>query len=106
MNTSGQTVLEYVLLIGIITLALVFMSTDFKRGIQSVVKVTADQVGIQANADQDFTGDHSGILTNSYTSSWQNQQRALAQVNNIITPKIGEFTETVTSSYTNVSGQN
>ena len=105
MNTQGQTVLEYVLLLGIVTLVLVYMGTDFRRGIQSVVKVTADQLGNQANADQDVRVDgRSSVLTNSYTKTWQNQQRIVEQGNGIITPKEGLFVETHTNSFTNVSG--
>lgn len=51
----GQTTLEYIILIGIVVMAIFFMSPAFKRGIQSLVKVTADQIGNQAAADQEIT---------------------------------------------------
>ena len=52
-SRSGQTVVEYILLIGIVTVALTVMGPFFKRGLQSMVKVTSDQIGDQKNADQD-----------------------------------------------------
>ena len=54
MGNKGQTVVEYIVLIGIITVALFYMGPLFKRGVQSLVKVTSDQIGAQQNADQDF----------------------------------------------------
>lgn len=52
-GARGQTVVEYIVLIGIVTAALFFMGPLFKRGVQSLVKVTGDQIGNQLNADQD-----------------------------------------------------
>ncbi len=51
---AGQTIVEYIVLIGIITLALMAMGPLFKRGVQSLVKATADQIGNQQKADQDI----------------------------------------------------
>ncbi len=48
----GQTILEYTLIAGIITAVLYYMGTGIKRGVQSMVKVAADQVGNQQEADQ------------------------------------------------------
>ena len=52
-KTRAQTMVEYIVLIGIVTVAVFYMGPLFKRGIQSVVKVTADQIGNQQNADQE-----------------------------------------------------
>ena len=46
-NFKGQSISEYAVLIGLITLALVGMQVYMKRGIQGVVKVAADQLGPQ-----------------------------------------------------------
>ena len=61
----GQTILEYTILIGIITVVLYYMVTGIKRGVQSLLKVTADQVGNQQNADQDFNDIQEGYLVQS-----------------------------------------
>jgi len=46
----GQTILEYTIIIGIVTMMLFYMGTGIKRSLQSLVKVTADQVGNQGNS--------------------------------------------------------
>ncbi len=49
---KAQTLLEYLILIGIVTVVLFAMYHAVKRGIQSVIKITADQIGNQQRADQ------------------------------------------------------
>ncbi len=66
MGIKGQTVVEYIVLIGIITVALFYMGPLFKRGVQSLVKVTADQIGNQQNADQDFVNADDPGATGGY----------------------------------------
>jgi len=76
MGIKGQTVIEYIVLIGIITVALFYMGPLFKRGVQSLVKVTSDQIGNQEDADQeiaprDFADPVEGVsyLVNSSTNT-------------------------------------
>lgn len=52
MTRRGQTLLEYIILIGFIVLAMYYMAPAFKRGTQSLIKATADQIGNQAESDQ------------------------------------------------------
>ncbi len=47
MNNKAQNFVEYTLILGIVGLALFSMQAYFKRGIQSVIKVTADDLGPQ-----------------------------------------------------------
>ncbi len=42
---KAQSIIEYALLIAVATVALMAMQAYFKRGVQSVVKVSADQLG-------------------------------------------------------------
>lgn len=49
----AQTFLEYVLLISVVTAIMIAMSTMLRRSVQGMVKVVADQVGIQNQADQE-----------------------------------------------------
>jgi uncharacterized protein (UPF0333 family) len=100
MSQNGQTVLEYLLLIGVILLAVVYMGTDIKRGLQSVVKVTVDQIGNQANADQDYESD-SGYMVNSWSSSNSNSQRKLLEARGVVTTFINDTTQSGSISYTN-----
>lgn len=51
---TGQSILEYVILLGIIAAALTAMSLYFRRSIQGVVKLAADQAGEQKNGGVDY----------------------------------------------------
>jgi hypothetical protein len=49
---AAQTVLEYVLMISAVTASMIAMSTMVKRNAQGMVKMVADQVGVQQDAEQ------------------------------------------------------
>ena len=66
-SPAGQILLEYIIVIGIVVLVLFAMSTMIKRGTQGMIKVVADQIGNQVNAEQDF--ENSGYLSSSYSST-------------------------------------
>ena len=51
MNRSSQSILEYAILVVLITIALMAMSLYFRRGIQSVIKIAADEAGNQKEAE-------------------------------------------------------
>jgi len=48
-GNKAQNFVEYTLILGVVGLALFSMQTYFKRGIQSVIKVTADDLGPQGD---------------------------------------------------------
>ena len=62
---QGQTFIEYSLMLGILVSVLIVMTPMMRRGIQGMVKVVADQVGTQQNAEQQ--GGRFGQLINSTT---------------------------------------
>ncbi|MBI3601835.1 MAG: hypothetical protein HY209_02975 [Candidatus Omnitrophica bacterium] len=97
---EGQTVLEYILLIGIVTIALVYMGTDIKRGIQSVIKVTADQIGNQQQSEQDFSAT-GGYLVNSASSVKDISHRSVQERIGVVTTASDDFMQTTTNSLTN-----
>jgi len=66
-GTRAQTMLEYLTLIGLVTVVLITMTTPVKRGIQLMVKVVADQIGVQKDSDQKKTDD--GYLKEAWTIS-------------------------------------
>jgi hypothetical protein len=66
----GQSVLEYVLLIGIITVVLFAMMQGVKRGTQSLVRVAADEIGVQTEADQ-FIKENGQYVINNRTGYMQ-----------------------------------
>ena len=102
MFLKGQSIMEYLTLIAIVTMALVYMGTDMRRGIQSVVKVTADQMGKQANADQDFDQQtQRGILLNSMANTWQSQQQATVESRGFTTKIVNDRSGSSTSTLTN-----
>ena len=63
----AQTFVEYIVLIGVVTSLVVAMSPMVRRGAQSMVKLVADQVGVQREGDQQ--GGERGYLVNVYTVS-------------------------------------
>lgn len=63
---TGQIFLEYMLVIGAVVLVMMAMNKMIKRGTQGMVKVVADQVGLQVNADQQFDD---GYLKSSYVTT-------------------------------------
>src|SRR5580658_151514 len=79
-NPRGQSILEYTIIVGIVTVVLYYMGTSIKRGMQSLVKVTADQVGNQANSDQDFTDYQQGYMTSSNTLSQENKAKQIQEL--------------------------
>jgi Tfp pilus assembly protein PilE len=106
----GQTILEYTIIIGIVAVVLSFMGTSFKRGIQSLVKVTADQVGNQQNADQDFNDAQTGFMESSNSATQEARNKNVSELGYI--PQSGnavyvtniavsETTDTQTNTVTN-----
>lgn len=66
-NQKAQIFLEYVIVIGVVTLIIIAMSAMIKRGTQGMIKVVADQIGNQINAEQQF--DEDSFLESAYTST-------------------------------------
>ena len=64
---KGQSILEYTIVLGVIVIIMFTMGPMLKRGTQSLIKLVADQVGVQNNADQRF--DESGHLEASYAAT-------------------------------------
>ena len=106
----GQSILEYTIIVGIVTVVLFYMGTGIKRGVQSLVKVTADQVGNQQNSDQDFNDVQQGymVASNSVTEQSQNKQTTelgyIPQSGNgiyLTNTAFNESTETMSNTITN-----
>ena len=68
---QGQTFIEYTLLVGVLVTVLIAMTPMMRRGIQALVKVTADQVGTQQNAEQVAGRFGHMINATTYTKSQQ-----------------------------------
>ncbi|MFC1631566.1 hypothetical protein ACFL2I_03325 [Candidatus Omnitrophota bacterium] len=52
LQDSGQSLFAYVLLISVVIMALVMMERYLRRGVQSGVKMAADEIGLQRDSLQ------------------------------------------------------
>ena len=66
-NSKAQSLIEYSIVIGIISIVLVSMNPFLKRAYQGMIKTVADQIGIQRAADQGFNQqERGGYMKESY----------------------------------------
>ncbi len=84
---KAQSISEYVILIGIVALALIGMQVYMRRGIQAVVKTAADQIGDQKKGGTEY----------DYRYEWKekreaNTTAATTGTQNIITSEGGAVT--------------
>lgn len=70
--------MEYTLLFAVTVAVLVAMTPMLRRGIQGMIKLVADQVGLQQNAEQ--RGGDSGYLMDQYSSSSIDQRKRRLEV--------------------------
>jgi Flp pilus assembly pilin Flp len=74
----GQQVVEYAILIGIIAVTLMAMQVFAKRGLQAVIKGSADQIGPQSDSQQPMSSSAmtsaSSTLTEASSRSESGQQ--------------------------------
>lgn len=75
---KGQTLIEYILIIGVVIAATYAIGPAFRRGIQTVVRSAADQVAVQKDADQDF-GYNSGYMASSKMNTDFAAQRSVRE---------------------------
>lgn len=70
----GQTFVEYTLLVGVSIGILVALTPMIKRGSQAMVKVVADELGVQSKSDsQDKSA--GGLLDSTVSTSFNREQR-------------------------------
>lgn len=89
-NNRGQVFLEYTLILGILVLVIFGMGPMIKRGVQGLIKFTADQVGVQRNAEQKF--DEAGHLESTYIST---RSTALKRTRDVIGTTEYTFSDSV-----------
>jgi len=73
MKNNAQSILEYVIVLTVVSAALATMSLYFRRGIQSVIKVAADEAGNQEEAEEvdPFKGAKTAAAFTRHTESTQ-----------------------------------
>jgi hypothetical protein len=74
---QGQNLAEYTMVISAVMMILFAMGPMIKRGSQSMIKLTADQIGNQADSEQEF--DDSGHLESSETKSSSRSETGLRE---------------------------
>lgn len=69
-NNKAQTLMEYTLVLGVITVVVFAMTPMIKRGTQGMIKATADQIGVQKNSDQRafYNSTSKAYLKSAYSS--------------------------------------
>ena len=100
-SRRAQSIVEYTMIISIVIVVLSYMGTSIKRGMQSLVKVTADQVGNQQNAEQDFNDAQSGYMQNTVTSTQEINNRQVNDTYGVVNIQYDEFSNSTTNAYTN-----
>ena len=97
---KAQSILEYTIVLGVIVLVMFAMGPMLKRGTQSLIKVVADQVGTQQNAEQRF--DERGHLENSYISTRGSMDKQAFDVVGMTTYVYNDVTTTQTNTLANL----
>ncbi len=97
---KGQSLAEYVIVAGLIALALVAMSPAFRRSVQKVVKSTADIIGFQHEAEQASEPDE-GFLNYQITNVKMTTNGTEHQASNVYVATEAQTTVTNTATLTN-----
>jgi hypothetical protein len=100
-NAQGQSLVEYIIIVGVVMTAVYFMAPSFKRGTQSIIKATADQLAAQENSEQDYSAGSSHLDTsNSMVSMGSNKEiyETAAGTQTIVSETSQTFTNTVTNA--------
>ena len=96
----AQTFLEYMLVFGVVASVLVAMTPLLKRSTQGLVKVVADHVGNQKNAEQ--LGGTSGHLVSAYIVTRQDKPKSSGgRAGDTIYGYCGEVVNTQRATYAN-----
>ena len=102
-NRGGQIFLEYTIVIGTVLGVLLAMNVMVKRGFQGMIKVVADQVGEQINAEQKF--DESGHMERSYTTTRVSSDKLRREIAGVTNYSYGDSTFTCSVVLTNLGFQ-
>lgn len=98
--TSGQSILEYSVVLGVVVMVFFAMGPMIKRGTQSFIKVVADQIGTQQNADQKF--DERGHMDSSYMAVRGSIDKQTFDTNGMITYVYDDVTTTEVNTVSNL----
>ena len=77
---KAQTLMEYTIVLGTVVLVALAMTPLLKRGTQGMIKVVADQLGVQKNSDQVYNLEEGGFLQSSITNSSAKTYKGIVDV--------------------------
>lgn len=60
--------MEYTVVLGVVVVVALAMTPLLKRGTQGMIKVVADQIGVQKDSDQKYNLEEGGFLQSSITN--------------------------------------
>lgn len=100
-RTHAQSIAEYMIMVTVIVSTIAVMFPFIKRGTQSLIRVGADQLGRQENAEQDFNSE------SGYTNMMSSSANAVSQtdryeLNGQRWISISEESSSTTNSLTNM----
>jgi len=98
---TGQTMIEYIIVLGVVVIVFFAMTPLIRRASQGMIKVVADQVGTQQGADQDFSRT-TGFLANSETITQVHINQATTDILNEIKYTYDDAVTTKAGSNTNL----
>lgn len=94
----GQSLIEYVIIVGVAATAVYVMAPTLKRGTQRLIKATADQLGAQEDAEQDSSA-AAGHMDNQISSTSVSVSRNAVD----LSAGINYFSDEITRSSTETS---
>lgn len=98
-KNSGQSLMEYIIIIGVAMTAIYFMTPAIKRHMQAIIKGTADQLAPQSRAEQDFNEEETH-LANSLSATAERVSRTTEDNVNGMTTFVSGSTSTITNTIT------
>lgn len=111
-NKKAQTLLEYTIVLGLVVAVLSAMAPMLQRGVQAMIRLVADQVGNQQNAEQvafrqvngvipeEFS--RQGFLEESYSSVQSSMRKERIDDLGVVSYLYDDETETETDALVNL----
>ena len=86
-DKNGQTLLEYSLVIGLVVAIITAMGPYIGRSTKGMIKLVADEIGLQNEAEQNYNDSDGGFLEYSYQTT--NSQTSKTRNEGAVTGELG-----------------
>lgn len=103
--SQAQSLLEYVIVMGLVTVVFFAIAPLFRRGINAVIKLTADQMATQHNAEQKPSVT-TGYLVNNYSATRSTTDKVVTQRPTNMVYTYADTDTTATNSLVNLGFTN